>query len=437
MAPEVIRGQLYDAKADIWSLGITIIELATGAPPGRGRPADLAATARDTTPAPQLPDSFSKSMRDLVASCLQKDPAQRPSAPELLRHRWLHNAKSGKFLADALLTDVVNIAQRQELKRVDTVSSIASGAPSWDFGSVPPSPIARFNSPNLLSASPMGTRDELPPAAIPPNSPRISLHQWAELTSDSLPPTPASETGSGLLFQSMSSSAVSTASYSTATSNLWHRNSKGSIRVSSRGGRAIRSSMEAPYQSPLRSAAMIPDDMEPAASSPRSKSQPPHHRRVPTFDSQPPLPEMPQIVAKPPTPDQLSPDGSAELDLERKITPTQYNPRPTVGNDPSVRAGNGHADPVRAGHAGHSSKPMSRGPSSQGKPGSIEDGSSTETQSTPKLMPASKFDVPMLKLPSRDRWLHRGKEKEKEKEVEHREKEPKEHKGFNLPWRKK
>ncbi|EJT47946.1 hypothetical protein A1Q1_03181 [Trichosporon asahii var. asahii CBS 2479] len=406
MAPEVIRGQPYDASADIWSLGITIIELATGAPPGRGRPADLAATARESTPAPQLPASFSKQMRDFVSLCLQKDPTKRPSTTELLHHRWLSNAKGGKFLADALLADVVNITQRQELRRIDTVSSMASGAPSWDFGSVPPSPVARFNSPSFFSTSPIATRDELPPNALPPNSPRISLHQWAELTSDSLPPTPAIENpGSGLLFQSMSSSALSTASYTTASSKLWHRNSKGSIRT--RGVPASRQTLE------------------------------PH----------PPLPVVPQFIRKPPSPDQLTPNGNCnggcDLELERKVTPTQQDPHPLPTSTPTPHAtANGHiANGNGTGHSTGNGYAHVNVPTKPGsKPSSIEDSSSTETQQTPKILPASKFDVPMLKLPSRDRWLGRNKDKDKEVHLEkevHKEHKEKEHKGFNLPWRKK
>lgn len=451
MAPEVIRGQPYDASADIWSLGITIIELATGAPPCRGRPADLAATARESTPAPQLPASFSKQMRDFVSLCLQKDPRKRPAATELLQHRWLGNAKGGKFLAEALLADVVNITQRQELRRIDTVSSMASGAPSWDFGSVPPSPVARFSSPSFFSTSPIATRDELPPNSLPPNSPRISLHQWAELTSDSLPPTPALENpGSGLLFQSMSSSALSTASYTTASSKLWHRNSKGSIRT--RGVRTVRSSMDTSYESPMRGTTMVADDEFDSGitGSPRSRSQPPQRRSRQTFEPHPPLPVVPQIVAKPPSPDQLTPNGSLnggfDLELERKVTPTQQNPQPQPVSMPTPHAttnghianGNGNGNGYSSGNGygiGNGNGNILTKPGS--KPSSIEDSSSTDTQQTPKILPANKFDVPMLKLPSRDRWLGRNKDKDKEVNLEKEVTKEKEHKGFNLPWRKK
>ncbi|KAL1409831.1 hypothetical protein Q8F55_003830 [Vanrija albida] len=205
MAPEVILGQLYDAKADIWSLGITIIELAHGSPPRNGKVSDVL-TATATTAPPKLDKGFSKHMREFVDACLQKDPALRPTAAKLAEHPWLRGAKKPAFLAESLLGDVPGLRDRQELRRVPTSSSIVSGAPSWDFGySVPPSPVARFGPPLVSSptaTSPEGGFPQL--SSYRPqsrsssrggdwisSSPRISLHQWAERTADSsLPPTP-------------------------------------------------------------------------------------------------------------------------------------------------------------------------------------------------------------------------------------------------------
>lgn len=209
MAPEVILGQPYDAKADIWSLGITIIELATGSPPSHGRPADVLAATVSATTAPSLPLHFGKHMREFVADCLKRNPANRPTAEKLLEHTWLKGAKKASFLAEYLLTDVPALTQRQELRRVPTMSSFTSGTPSWDFSySVPPSPVARFASPSAasLSLSPSAAAAEYglnrPQSRASnrtsmgqdyfPSSPRISLYQWAERTgpADSLPPTP-------------------------------------------------------------------------------------------------------------------------------------------------------------------------------------------------------------------------------------------------------
>jgi hypothetical protein len=88
MAPEVIREDHYDGKADIWSVGITAIELAQGQPP-----------LSDISPMKALFEipkeghrpalgaegfSWSRDFREFVDACLQKDPARRPDAKKLL-----------------------------------------------------------------------------------------------------------------------------------------------------------------------------------------------------------------------------------------------------------------------------------------------------------------------------------------------------------------
>lgn len=116
MAPEVILGQGYDTKADIWSLGITLIELAHGSLPGAARaPADvLAKTAGGW--APSLDKHFSKHMREFVDACLQRTPGKRPTAAKLAEHPWLRGAKKNAFLAETLLADTPALHDRQELR---------------------------------------------------------------------------------------------------------------------------------------------------------------------------------------------------------------------------------------------------------------------------------------------------------------------------------
>jgi serine/threonine protein kinase len=86
MAPEVIMEEDYDAKADIWSLGITLIELAEGLPPYSNRSilAALQMIPRNEPPKLSEPSRWSPEFNDLIHVCLQKDPAKRPSAVELL-----------------------------------------------------------------------------------------------------------------------------------------------------------------------------------------------------------------------------------------------------------------------------------------------------------------------------------------------------------------
>ena len=91
MAPEVLNNSnhSYDAsKADIWSFGITLIELLHGRPPLYYLSPRAAMSTIPRTSPPRLESddpAASKTLRDLIHSCLHDDPRKRPSASQLLK----------------------------------------------------------------------------------------------------------------------------------------------------------------------------------------------------------------------------------------------------------------------------------------------------------------------------------------------------------------
>eukprot|EP00003_Mantamonas_plastica_P005258 TRINITY_DN141_c2_g1_i5.p2 TRINITY_DN141_c2_g1~~TRINITY_DN141_c2_g1_i5.p2 ORF type:complete len:303 (+),score=150.22 TRINITY_DN141_c2_g1_i5:62-970(+) len=120
MAPEVIKESGYDQRADIWSLGITCIEMAEGKPPNCNLHPMRAIFVIPTQDPPTLtePERWSDEFNDFIAKCLTKEMKDRPTATELLKHDFITNSKSSSVLS-ALVLDYIEEREAQDAEEED------------------------------------------------------------------------------------------------------------------------------------------------------------------------------------------------------------------------------------------------------------------------------------------------------------------------------
>ena len=155
MAPEVIELKGASTKADIWSLGCTVIELLTGRPPYGDIANSMSGVCHSLfrvvistyvvlvmfriveDDMPPLPESCSKLLKDFLRQCFRKDPHMRPNAEELCEHEWLkqnwaaHNKEirpqdSIPFLrrvsADLQKSEAIKYLAKVEMSELDRVT---------------------------------------------------------------------------------------------------------------------------------------------------------------------------------------------------------------------------------------------------------------------------------------------------------------------------
>ena len=103
MAPEVIMGKKYDARCDIWSVGIVGIEMAEQHPPKFNVNMHGVLAAIPKLPAPRLShsDEHSEEFCSFLSAVLTKSPQERPSALEALNHALFSGTKTSGNAGDA------------------------------------------------------------------------------------------------------------------------------------------------------------------------------------------------------------------------------------------------------------------------------------------------------------------------------------------------
>ncbi|KAL2129138.1 hypothetical protein VTI74DRAFT_8186 [Chaetomium olivicolor] len=182
MAPEVIQQAGYDFKADIWSLGITAIELAMGEPPHASLHPMKVLFHIPKNPPPRLEGKFSKEFKDFVAQCLVKDADFRPSAKELLKHRFIRSAGKVEALQELIQRKRIADAKADHVKLPvyyqETLHTISpkDEADEWVFETVksvaPRRGTVRSRKPSSIYAAEDGMRKlDLKDAPLQPNTP--------------------------------------------------------------------------------------------------------------------------------------------------------------------------------------------------------------------------------------------------------------------------
>ncbi len=92
MAPEVVCQKKYGKKADVWSLGCTVLEMATGKPPWGKLDNFYQAMIKigKSNDIPEIPNKISKNLRDFLLMCFRRNPKERPSIKRLKEHIFVN-----------------------------------------------------------------------------------------------------------------------------------------------------------------------------------------------------------------------------------------------------------------------------------------------------------------------------------------------------------
>ncbi|KAL4555555.1 hypothetical protein LXL04_038177 [Taraxacum kok-saghyz] len=109
MAPEVARGEEQGFPADVWAVGCTVIEMATGGSPWVNVNDAVSVLYRIAFSGeiPEIPEEFSDKGKDFIKKCLIRDPRERWTAKQLLNHPYLQqfDDNSNEIISEKIYTD--------------------------------------------------------------------------------------------------------------------------------------------------------------------------------------------------------------------------------------------------------------------------------------------------------------------------------------------
>eukprot|EP00250_Pteridium_aquilinum_P021984 c25275_g1_i2 orf=493-2568(-) len=136
MAPEVLEQRVgYNCSADIWSFGITALELAHGHAPFSKYPPQKVLIMTISSAPPYLAiekdKQFSKAFKEVIKLCLNKDPSKRPSAEKLLKHPFFKHTKYNSSLVQRLLNGLGPLWEREKVLRDKDAALLALRKPAF------------------------------------------------------------------------------------------------------------------------------------------------------------------------------------------------------------------------------------------------------------------------------------------------------------------
>lgn len=140
MAPEVLEQRGHDSKADIWSFGITCIELVQGKPPlyeyQDTNPMKVMVTILKD-PSPSLDEKVMPDCKSLVDICLKKDSTKRPTTKELLKHKLFGYDAGSEYIKKELLDKKTGKREKKKSIREEEEKETDEKEISFNFDDKP------------------------------------------------------------------------------------------------------------------------------------------------------------------------------------------------------------------------------------------------------------------------------------------------------------
>ncbi|XP_066129378.1 serine/threonine-protein kinase 10 [Saccopteryx bilineata] len=186
MAPEVVMCETmkdtpYDYKVDIWSLGITLIEMAQIEPPHHelNPMRVLLKIAKSDPPTLLTPSKWSAEFRDFLKTALDKNPETRPSAAQLLAHPFVSSVTSNKALRELVAEAKAEVMEEIEDGRDEVEEEEPADAASPLGNHTPDS--SEVSQVNLDADKPL---KEPPFTLVPPSQPQDSVDGPSQPSAD-------------------------------------------------------------------------------------------------------------------------------------------------------------------------------------------------------------------------------------------------------------